>query len=144
MSTTITLTWREDRNIQNNRIKAISDATAEGVAEASEMIVGYIRSHWSPDSPSAPGATPAIANQAGSSGLDSTMEIQDTSSGVISSNVIVFPATNSQGNEYAGLLEKGTKNMDARPYLEPARAVFRDILISRIRLNISRTNNNDY
>lgn len=81
--------------------------------DEAETVLGDIRSNWSPSSPSSPGTSPAKVT----GDLDDSGEVRQLSKSDAPSYVVIFKSFK------ASMLELGTINMPARPFMRPA--VFR-------------------
>ena len=120
----ISINWRVDKNILNNIEGGLSSRTEDAVDDAAYAIIDYIRDHWSAISPSNPLETPALVTGA----LDESYEIDENSSGLVSSRKIDFIA------EHALYLELGTVKMAPRPFLQPAIDHFETQLENRFKV----------
>lgn len=106
----ISINYRFDRNILNNKIKAIAEATNEATQQTAIQVLEDIQSNWSVNSPSLPGESPAVDTGE----LSGSGKILDESVGTHSIYIVGFSA------KYAFALEYGKPHLAPRPYIKPA------------------------
>lgn len=106
----IKINFKFNRNIVNNKIKGLSEATNSATYETGIATLEDIQASWSSNSPSNPNEPPAVDTGE----LSSSGTIEDKSAGVKSIYVVGFSA------KYAFALEYGKPNLAPRPYIKPA------------------------
>lgn len=123
----IKINFKFNRNILNNKLKGLSEATNAATQETAIAILEDIQSSWSSNSPSLPGEPPAVDTGE----LSGSGKILDESVDTRSIYVIGFSA------KYARALEYGKPYLAPRPYIKPALLRNSKLYVKTIKMQIS-------